>query len=214
MYKDHIDEKLALSQKLINENKIVEGIELLEELLEESNELRVILAAMSGETFMAWVCLDMGGYDSAIRYADKAINLAVRLSQVDEVMEKYNDTIISDYRSAYRYKGQAIFEKDMSNCECLEALEEATQYNENEALYYLGLYYVVNNCSPSDDYKKFCSYSAKQAEYHEKYVENLEGNEDPERIRRICNSLATLYENGIGVPENKLKAQYYKDMIS
>lgn len=210
------DEKFNLARQLMKENNIIEGVELLEELLEEnSDDLDVMLVAVQAECLMAYVWLDMGLYDDAIKCADKAIDLAVRLSQVDEIMETREDSIIGAYRSAYRYKGQAIFEMDMSNSECLEALEEAAKYNENEALYYLGTYYAIalSDCNP-DNYDKFCSLCAKQAKYHEKYIENLKGEEDPERIKLVCNALADFYKDGLGVPKNKAKARFYKKMAS
>ena len=211
----YIDEMLEEAKRLFEEEKYIDSADLFERAAQESKKSNIVLQSMYGNNFVAYIFLDMGNYAGAIEYAERTINWGILCSQVEDVMNVCGEEILNNYRDACRYKGQAIFESDMSDDSCLTFLEEAEKYGDNEARYYLGLYYLMNNCEPAENINLYYDYCKKQAEYHEAYIENIGGikEEDQEKISKLCDALAALYENGIGVPKDRRKAKYYKKFV-
>ena len=196
--------------ELINEKQqFRNGADELEALAQETKNVTVVLGSMSASNMMAKLDFETENYAGSIHYADLVIDWAIMFSNEEALMNENKEQILNAYRLAQSLKGRAMLHKDMNDSECVGPLEEAVDYGDVEALYWLGAFYTMNNCEPQENIELYKTGAVKAANYWEQYIEKCDKSEDPEKISMICGWLASHYKEGLGVPKDMNKYQYY-----
>lgn len=191
----NIEEKKAEAKRLSDEYHIRDAVDLYREIAEEEPNWGNYYAFLAANNVDAYLTNGIGNLQGAIKIAEETIGITIRLSENEELMEKCGSEIIGLYAKACKIKGQSLFENNMTDSACLEFLQEAIDYGENEANYYAGLFYVQNSPdNPSYNFDLFKDYTSKAKAYLEAYLSNLSGNEDPERISVVEGFLASVAE--------------------
>ena len=209
-----VEERYAHANQLVEEEKYLDAVEEMEELARETGNIQIIFSSMALNNLVAKVRHEIGNQDGAIKNAERTIDWAIRLSEEEEIMNENREDILKKYSFAQSIKGRAIFCNDYSDASAVKPLEEAISYGDDEALFWLGYYYLMNQCEPSEDIDSFTESCSRVAEYHERYLDSLTQVDEPERIVRISENLAAYYENGVGVPKDLNKAAYYRNLAN
>lgn len=203
----NIEEKKTLAQRLIDENRIGEVVDLYREIVEEEPTWGNYRTLMVGINTNAYLINEIGGLEKAIRVVEESIELAIKLSYNDELMEAVGDEVIELYAKACKIKGQSIYENNQTDEDCVQPLMEAIKYGLNEANYYLAMHYffVSKNGNYDENPQQFVKYCGD-------YLDNLTGNEDPERIVHLAEYMIALYENGDAVKRDLNQVAKYRSI--
>lgn len=203
----NIEEKKIEAKRLLDEQHFTDAVNLYREIAEEEPNWGNYYAFLGVNNFNAYLTNEIGNLQGAVNEADETIRITIQLSENEELMEKAGDQVIKLYAEACKIKGQSIFENNQTDENCVHPLMEAIKYGKNEANYYLGLYYFY--CSKNDN---FDGNTINFAKYMGDYVDNLTGNEDPDRIVHMTNYLISLYESGTAVEKDLNQAAKYRSI--